>query len=1060
VEFRVLGPLQVVRDGDEVPVNAAKQRVLLAVLALRAGQLVAVDELVDRLWGASPPAGARNTLRAYVMRLRKALGDPTVIETMLDGYRLVGGTTDVQRFDALVADGRSRADLAVLDEALALWRGDPAEGLLPTEAQTLADRRLDAVTTRCGLAIELGRHEEVIDDLSELVGRHPLREDLWVLLIRAQHRAGRTDEALASYRQVSELISDELGIDPGEELQALHRQLRGDAPTAPRRVSQLPAVAGGFVGRHAEMARLSALLVPDGPTPHPPVVTVSGPPGVGKTSLVVRVAHEIRERFPDGQLFVDLRGYSQAPPVTSADVLSRFLRDLGVSPDLIPASEQQQIELFRAELAGKRVLVVLDNAATPEQVRPLLPETATCSVLITSRDSLRGLTAAVGAHPVGIDVLPAEDSLHLLGTSLGEHLLVSQADAMAELSRLCGGLPLALRIAAGNLAGRPSGDVAEFVRALRGADRLTALRVDGDEQTAVGKAFELSYTALPPAAQRLFRLLSLVPGADFTSATAAALLDCEQPEAAWLMGHLTTANLVQPQHIGRLQCHDLIRAYAAARADSDESESSRQAAVHRLYAFYLHTARAAVTTIRPEITMMAIEGEVPRVQGFVTQESALNWLVTESPNLIAAVRQAAEDGPAEMTWLLSDALRMFFQQERRAADWEESARLGLAAATAAKALDGEAAMERSLATCFQCNAQQQRGVVHLRRALALYQQIGDARGEAACLNNLSLYHHESGNYQAYFRYASQSLAACRQADENTLAPASNVANALIGLAKLPEAEAIFRQTYREAVESNTAAIAVHCLFGLYRIELTRGRFKDALDTLQRCLELMRAHDYGVLEISTLNGIANLHLEMGDFTAAADWVQVLLDNEHSTSQSASHMTTLNTLGRLARFEGRLEEASQFHRKAVEQAANDSMRLWEAESMVELAASRRLLGHPEESVEFCATALRHLRPTKCLLGTAWYALTERALALIDLDRPYEAGRTARKALRLTTDTGQPVGRATALHVHGLAQWAAGDHAAARTDLDRAADAFAALEMTGNPTVLALAELAPSR
>jgi DNA-binding SARP family transcriptional activator len=298
VEFRVLGPLQVIRDGDEIPLNAAKQRTLLAVLALHHGRLVTADDLIDRLWGSTPPAGARNTLRTYVMRLRRVLGDPAVIETMVDGYRLTAGATDVQRFTSLLADSRTTPGLSLLDQALALWRGAPADGLLPAEAQALAEHRLDALTRRCGLVVDLGRHDEVIDDLRDLVGQHPLRENLWALLIRAQHRAGRTVEALDSYRQVCELLGDELGIDPGEELQALHRQLQGEFPAPSpgglRHASQLPAVVGGFVGRRAEMARLSTLLRPDAPTPHPPVVTVSGPPGVGKTALVVRVAHEIR----------------------------------------------------------------------------------------------------------------------------------------------------------------------------------------------------------------------------------------------------------------------------------------------------------------------------------------------------------------------------------------------------------------------------------------------------------------------------------------------------------------------------------------------------------------------------------------------------------------------------------------------------------------------------------------------------------------------------------------------------------------------------------------------
>ncbi|NUT95111.1 MAG: AAA family ATPase, partial [Saccharothrix sp.] len=459
-EFGVLGPLVVRRGGRLVPITAAKHRIVLATLLLGANRSVPASDLIRRVWGELTPDRAAQTLPVYVMRLRRALGDPPLIHTTPTGYRidLPRDALDLHRFADLAEQGAALAaardfegSRAVYEQALGHWRGSaladvPSESLHETEVPNLTEQRLRVTSELIDVKLWLGRCDEVIADLRRLTAQHPLRERFWSQLMVALYRVDRQADALDAYRQASTALARELGVDPSDRLRAVHHAILTGDPSlhqpaadtwAP--VSQLPAPVGNFVGRAAELARVTALLTRAAAT-----VVVCGPPGVGKTAFATAVGHAVRDRYPDGQLYVNLRGHSTSAPLTTSAVLARFLRAMGVRADHIPVDEDDLVRGYRARLRGRRVLITLDNAASAEQVLPLLPGEPGCSVVITSRNELR---KPLRATLVRLDVLRGDEAWKLLARSLGPEAAVAQFDAIAELARLCGYLPLALRIA-------------------------------------------------------------------------------------------------------------------------------------------------------------------------------------------------------------------------------------------------------------------------------------------------------------------------------------------------------------------------------------------------------------------------------------------------------------------------------------------------------------------------------------------------------------------------------------------------------------------------------------
>lgn len=621
VEFGILGPLSVRVDGRERALPAGKHRVVLAALLLRCGQVVSIGELIEYLWADSPPPGARRTAQTYVLRLRRAFAPHVPVVSHRDGYLLhvEQGALDLHRFRATVAEADEAAgrgdlagEIALLRSGLSLWRGlvladVPSEPLHAVAAVPLAEERLQVLERVVDQELTAGRHRELVAELRTLTAEHPLRERFWADLMLALYRSGRQAEALEAFRTVDARLREELGIEPGEALQRLHQAVLVGRIEPERAAVAVPSVApwvarctlpldvGAYVGRTEQTLELVRTLTAGGSAGSVPVVAVCGPPGVGKTALAVRVAHRVRAEFPDGQWYLRLGGRDPA------ELLAELLHATGLSRAEVPEATDAMAAQLRARLADRRVLLLLDDAADAAQVRPLLPGTPGCAVLVTSRVDLGGLAALNGATIHVLEVLRPEDADSLFAALL--HTTAGDEARLAEIARLCGYLPLALRVAAANLVQR-GGRTEEYLAELRAGDRLGRLAVVGDPQTAVRATFDVSYLALPEPVRRLFRLLGLVPGREFDQGAAAALLGGDDREAAAQLAHLAMCHLVESPSAGRFQFHDLMRLYAAERAAADEDPAERNAAVQRLHEHYLDIADGAGAVPYPDLSRL------------------------------------------------------------------------------------------------------------------------------------------------------------------------------------------------------------------------------------------------------------------------------------------------------------------------------------------------------------------------------------------------------------------------------------------------------------------------
>ena len=644
--FALLGPLAVTDGtGRGVVLAGPRQRVLLAALLLHPNVPVPAEALAEMVWDGSPPPAAVATLRSYVRRLRQTLGPEAAARVVArdPGYLIKVGhpELDVLEFEALCQDvraalraGQWAGASAAAVRASRLWRAAP---LLDVPAQVLRDEfvprlellRLQVLEDRFEAGLQLGQHQELVPQLLDLTARHPLRERFHAQLMLALAGAGRQAEALDAYQKARLVLADELGTEPGPELRGLHQQLlAGDTAAAvPGPVSaghapaeqgpagpvaaglgpgavaatalvvprQLPGMAADFTGRAAELAALDSMLEQAGGQQPGTVVisAIGGTAGVGKTALAVRWAHQAARRFPGGQLYANLRGYDPAQPMAAAGVLGGFLRAFGVTGKDIPAEEEERAALYRSLLAGRRVLVVLDNARSVEQVRPLLPGGSACAVVVTSRDSLAGLVGRDGATRLDLDLLPSADAVRLLRTLIGRRA-GADPDATARLAAQCCRLPLALRVAAELAIARPALSLADLTEELADQQRLDLLDAAGDPRTAVRAVFSWSYNSLDPGVARVFRLAGLHPGPDLEPYAAAALAGTTVDHARRVLGMLARANLICCAGPGRYSMHDLLRAYARELAAVQDGDDGQHAALTQLFDHYIQTAAAAM----------------------------------------------------------------------------------------------------------------------------------------------------------------------------------------------------------------------------------------------------------------------------------------------------------------------------------------------------------------------------------------------------------------------------------------------------------------------------------
>ncbi|WP_308201157.1 AfsR/SARP family transcriptional regulator [Paractinoplanes maris] len=736
IDIRLLGPVEVWVGDQRVDVGQPRPRAVLAVLAVDAGRAVDADVLIDRLWGEAPPPTARRSLHAHVTRVRRVLeeaGGQVTVSRRSGGYLLDAdpALVDLHRMRELLE--RSRRGDRPADELRAadvLWRGEPLTGI----AGPWADRmrrswrqdHLELMLAWARAETAVARPAVAITRLSELAGENPLAEPVHAELIRALHAAGRPAEALERYTRIRERVADELGADPSAELQTLHQRLLREQAAASVVPAQLPAEVAGFAGRARDLAALDAL-------PPGVVGAISGTAGVGKTSLAVHWARSAAPRFPDGQLYVDLRGFA-APGLTmdAGQALRAFLHALGVAPDRVPPTPDAQVGLYRSLLDGKRVLIVLDNARDAGHVRTLLPVGPSALAVVTSRDQLVPLLATHDAHPISLDALSPGEARDLLTGRLGPDRVTAEPAAAAAIVAACAGLPLALAIVAARArhSGFPLAALAAELADAR--SRLDALDA-GDPSTRVATVISWSYAALSEPAARLFRLLSVHPGPDLSVAAAASLAGRGVPEVRRTLTELTRASLLVERSPGRFTLHDLLRVYAAERLDDE-----RPRAMARLLDHYVHTACAATMLLDPAqgTLELGIPASGAVVDPPVKNQEALDWFAAERQSLLATVRQAADNGFAGAVRQLHYGLVTFLDWQGYWHDLEAVGRLAVAAARDADPVE-LARAHRHLSTAYLGLSRYDEAETELRRAIDVSARAGDRIGQAFAYNGLA-----------------------------------------------------------------------------------------------------------------------------------------------------------------------------------------------------------------------------------------------------------------------------------------------------------------------------------
>lgn len=898
MEVRILGPLEIEVDARQVRLGP-QQGVLLAVLLLEAGRVVLTSRLVELLWGEAAPERATATLRSHVLHLRRALepdrlagARPKVLVAEGTGegagyaLRLRSEQLDAVRFERLVEEGQAalaagdpRTATARLDAGLALWRGPALADVADRpfafrEVARLEGLRRTARQVRIEVDLVLGRHAEVLGELAGLVADQPGDERLRRLFALALYRSHRIEEAIRVCQEGLEHFQDH-GLD-SPVLQELQRDFLRGAPTldwtppGPPRPFQLPPTTPEFTGRQAELAALRARLLPVAGEPGRAVTVaaINGKPGVGKSALAIHLAHTVAAQFADGVLCANLRG-AEAEPVAPIQVLERFLRALGVPDQQIPGDLDAAVASYRSVLAAKQVLVVLDNAASAAQVRPLIPSNSSCAVLITSRAPLADLE---GVAPLTLGLLTEAEAVTLLAILAGQDRVDADPASAAQVVRQCGLLPLAVRIAGARLRARPHWSLATL--AVRLADerhRLGELTV-GD--LAVRSSFLLSYRGLEPSEARLFRLLGLLSGSDVTPGVAAALAQRHIGEVEATLERLVDAQLVETPIPGRYRFHDLLRLFAREQVEADETEPVRRAALERALGWYLATAGHANELLMPT-SMRPASGSSPP---FEDQQAALTWLEAERANLAAAAKQAAEHPAAAgvaIAWQLSDILWRFFDLRKHWADWQDASE---AALRAARRAGNPAVAARQLSYLGIIATQQQRpeeAIACYEQSLAVSREVGDHDGEARALNSLGIAYWQQQRLDDAIDCLERSLALRRELGdrEGEDKALNNLGSVLAEQRRFDEAIACFTQSLAISREiGGSARRTLNSLGDLYR---SQGRADEAIACYEQSLALCRQVGDCYTEASNLRklGLA-VKAVQGVHAARAYWADAL------------------------------------------------------------------------------------------------------------------------------------------------------------------------------------------
>ncbi|WP_371680345.1 BTAD domain-containing putative transcriptional regulator [Streptomyces sp. NBC_01276] len=937
MRFTILGPVVTLAPGSESPGLAPRHRAVLAYLLLHAGVAISTDRLIDAMWGPLPPDSARaqiQTTIAAIRRMLRASGADRMLSTRPAGYVIAPepGQLDLHEFTSLIAQASATSDdprdtVDRIRTALALWRGEPLADVTAHYVQSARTRlngqRLTAVERLADLELSLGRHDDLIDELTVHAAANPLRERLCCRLMLALHRAGRQSDALHVARDFRAALAEEQGLDPGRAFVKLEQDILRDepalqppvaVPAKTRRVNFLPFDVPDFTGREGELDGLARLWTSNN-SGSVTIAAIDGMAGVGKTTLAVHAGHRLADHFPDGQLFVDLQAHTAGQePLDVGAALEILLGQLGVPAAHVPASVTDRAALWRSELSGRRVVAVLDNALGADQVRQLLPGASHTLVLVTSR---RRLTDLDGAHALSVEVLPAADSVELFTAIVGDRA-AAEPLAVLDVLQLCGFLPLAVRIAAARLHHRPRWTVEYLAARLR--DQRRRLSELATSERGVAAAFTLSYQQLTADQQRMFRLLGLQPGRDIGPEAAAALAGLPSEEAETLLEDLLDAHVLAQHQPGRYTFHDLLREHALATAAAQEPSDVRRDAVGRMFHHYLHTASTAVDHLYPEgknrrPLIPAPAAEAPLL---LDEADAIRWLDAERANLMAVARHAAEHDWRPYPSRLAATLHRYLLGHAHHTDALDLH--GLALRTSRRSGD-TAAEARTLLDLGEVHywwhgAYEQAADCYLR-ALDLSRDAGDRGATARALQNLGTLHSRRREYDRAHDHCRQSLA-------------------------------LFRELGDRAGEARS-------LTELGIIHERRGRFEDAHDHHRQALQLHRENGSRIGEIVVLNNIGLLYQRQGRYGEARRHHHDALELSRSFDFPGDEAESLNALAEAARSLSDLARAAAEHDTALTLARESGYRPEQARAHAGLAHVHRDLGRTDAAHDHARQAL---------------------------------------------------------------------------------------------------------
>jgi DNA-binding SARP family transcriptional activator len=893
LDFRLLGPLRVLVSGEPRHVGGPRQQIVLTTLLLEANRVVPVERLIEAVWGEDPPATARAQIQMAVWQLRRRFAEWTDAELIVSypaGYAIEvpGSSMDMLRFDQAVAAGREavrRGDIAaavkMLRDALDMWRGSAAAGVhsrvVEAAVLRLDEQRLGVLEECLDLELRLGRHHEVIGELKELVRAYPLREGLHAHLMLALYRAGRQAEALAAYREAHRVLTEEYGLDPGEQLAALERAIltndpalnKSDAASVMHPVPrQLPAAVSDFVGRDEIAGELCTRLTDASGAQGQSVevIIMSGAGGIGKTALALHVAHQVRESFPEGQLYARLRGVD-GRPVRPKQVLEEFLRSLGVSPTALPEGLGELSAEYRSRLSGLRILVVLDDVVTIDQIEPLVPGEAGCAVIATSRRALAGVP---GARRIELDVLDLDASLTMLSRVIGPERVHSEPHAAQRLAEACARLPLALRIAASKLSVRPHWTIERMLDRLSDEQRLLdELALEG---VGVRASIAFSYRELTKPAQRLLRLLSMLGATDFSEWVAAPLLEYDVDAGADTLQELSEASLIvieatvgaQP----RYRLHELVRIFAQEMLARDVPLEERVEAQTRLLRAWLFMAREAHSrSYGGDYSVLHADCDLWPLPNWVVDElmvKPMDWFAAEHANLVTAVELAAQLGQTELCWDLAITSATLFEARGYTDSWARTHAIALAAVRAVDDQRGEAAMLYSSGELAMFEDRMDDGARDYNSALGSFEVINDRHGKGLTLRSLALLDRIQGRHdEARHRF--------RAALEDLRASGDRVGevNVLEGMAQIyldhgqPESAAnLLGEALSISLDIGAARPVAQVRHRLGYLHLAQERFDDAEEEFNA----VRA---AATRLGDLVGMTYAHLGLGLVHLARD-----------------------------------------------------------------------------------------------------------------------------------------------------------------------------------------------